>query len=132
MERRNIDPWGGWERYASTPAVEIVNPSRMLLCSGMCASDENGRALVPPDDIRGQITAALDKVEYLLVQSGYTLADAVRMNVYTLDVDAVMGAYDIIVKKLNGAGAVIAGTLVGVTKLGMPDLMVEIEITAMK
>lgn len=132
MERRNIDPWGGWERYASAPAIEIVNPARMLLCSGMCASDAEGRALVPPDDIPGQIAAALDKVEELLAAAGYTLADAVRMNIYTLDVEAVMAAYAVIVERLNRAGAVIAGTLVGVTRLGMPDLMIEIEITAMR
>jgi enamine deaminase RidA (YjgF/YER057c/UK114 family) len=132
VERRDIDPFGGWDRYASVPAIEIVNPSRMLICSGMCAPNENGRSVLPASDVRGQIAAALDKVQVLLRASDYTLADAVRMNIYTLDVQAVMDNYDIIVHRLTDVGAKIAGTMVGVTRLGLPDLMIEIEVTAFK
>ena len=132
MERRNIDPFGGWDRYASVPAVEVINPTRMLMCSGMCAPNADGRSVLPASDIRGQIGAALDKVQVLLDAAGYTLADAVRMNIYTLDVEAVMANYDLIVDRLNSAGALIAGTMVGVTRLGLPDLMLEIEVTAIK
>jgi len=132
LERRNIDPFGGWDRYASVPAVEVIGPTRMLMCSGMCAPNVDGRSVLPASDIRGQIAAALDKVQVLLDAAGYTLADAVRMNIYTLDVEAVMANYDLIVDRLVDAGALIAGTMVGVTRLGLPDLMIEIEVTAIK
>lgn len=131
MQRRDIDPWGGWDQYASVPAVEVTNPTRMLICSGMCAPNENGQSILPPEDVGGQISAALDKVEELLGAADFTLADVVRMNIYTLDVDAVMQS-SAHVDRLRAAGVTVPGTLVGVTRLGLPGLVVEIEVTAMK
>jgi enamine deaminase RidA (YjgF/YER057c/UK114 family) len=132
MKRRNIDPWGGWDQYASVPAIEVINPTHILTCSGMCAPNEHGRSVLPPEDVTGQISAALDQVDTLLHASGYVLADVIRMNIYTLNVDAVMASYEIIAKRLKAAGASVAGSLVGVTKLGLPDLVIEIQVTAMK
>ena len=57
-----------------------------------------------------------------------TIADIIRLTVYTTDVDALLAAYG----SLAGALApnLPAMTLVGVSRLAFPELKVEIEATA--
>ena len=59
-----------------------------------------------------------------------TLADVVRMTVFTTDVDTMMGAWQGLSERFTTAGVRPTSTLVGVTRLAFPDLMVEIEATA--
>jgi enamine deaminase RidA (YjgF/YER057c/UK114 family) len=68
----------------------------------------------------------------VLREAGYTLADVVRVNYYTTDIDAFFGAGDILGERLGAAGIQPASTLLGVTRLAFPELMVEIEATAVK
>ena len=53
-----------------------------------------------------------------------------RLNYYTTDVDAFMGASAPAGQRLAAAGCRCATTLLGVTRLAFPELMVEIEATA--
>ena len=48
----------------------------------------------------------------------------------TTDVDAMMGAWQGLSERFTAAGVRPTSTLVGVTRLAFPDLMVEIEATA--
>jgi enamine deaminase RidA (YjgF/YER057c/UK114 family) len=131
FKRRRIDPWGGWDQYAALPAIEIENPRRMLMCSGLCAPTKDGRSILPLSDVAGQMAAAFDQVEELLRAANFSLADATQFNIYTLNVDAVM-ASDVIVKRLKAAGVAIPGTIIGVTGLAFKDQVIELEMTAMK
>lgn len=127
MQRRSIDPWG-WEGYAVTPATEVISPSRTLYCSGLPA--QVGEDDVPPSDMRGQMAAALDNVEALLAAAGMGLANVVRLNLYTTDIDATMAAYEVLAERLTRSDAKVTGCLLGVARLARADLMVEIEATA--
>ncbi len=81
-------------------------------------------------DMRAQMALALDNLEAVLREAGLTLADVVRLNYYTTDVDALFGAYDSVMERLAGAGCRPASTLLGVARLAFPELLVEIEATA--
>ena len=59
-----------------------------------------------------------------------TLGDVVRLTVYTTDMDAMMGCWEALAGRLGAAGVRPTSTLVGVTRLAFPELMVEIEATA--
>ena len=54
----------------------------------------------------------------------------VRLNYYTTDVDRFFEAHDAVVGRLAAAGCQPSGTLLGVSRLAFPELMVEIEATA--
>jgi enamine deaminase RidA (YjgF/YER057c/UK114 family) len=60
-----------------------------------------------------------------------TLANVVRINVFTTDVDAMMLAWGDLAKRFEAAGGRPTSTLVGVTRLAFPEMMVEIEATAL-
>jgi enamine deaminase RidA (YjgF/YER057c/UK114 family) len=56
----------------------------------------------------------------------------VRLNYYVTDVDAFLQAGEASGAKLAQAGCRPASTLLGVSRLAIPSLMVEIEATAMQ
>lgn len=60
-----------------------------------------------------------------------TLADVVRLNFYTTDMDALLQHFTIVNECFASTGVRFATTLLGVTKLAAPDLLVAIEATAM-
>jgi enamine deaminase RidA (YjgF/YER057c/UK114 family) len=131
VERRNVNPWTWQDQFGFSQAVEFSGQQRTLVCAGQTSNDSDGNVL-HAGDMRGQVTAALDNLETVLREAGYTLADVVRVNYYTTDIDAFFGAGDILGERLGAAGIQPASTLLGVTRLAFPELMVEIEATAVK
>ncbi len=83
-----------------------------------------------PEDMRAQITQAMDNLETVLREAGAQLSDVVRLNIYTTDVDRFFEAYDAVAGRLAETGCRPASTLLGVTRLALPELLVEIEASA--
>jgi enamine deaminase RidA (YjgF/YER057c/UK114 family) len=131
MERRVINPWTWQDEMAFVQANEISGMQRVLVCSGQTSVDAEGNP-VHGDDMRAQISQALDNLEVVLSQAGFTLADVVRMNYYTTDVDRFFEVYDVIATRVTNASCKSAGSLLGVTRLAFPGLLIEIEATAAK
>ena len=52
------------------------------------------------------------------------------MTIYTTDMDATLAAYGAIIERLALAAATPPTTLLGVTRLAIPGMAVEIEVTA--
>lgn len=80
--------------------------------------------------MRGQIGAAVANIEEVLVSAGLGLGAVTRIRVYTTDMDETLANWDAVIGPFNAAGSRPASTLVGVTRLFSPDLLVEIEATA--
>ena len=83
-------------------------------------------------DMRAQLAQSLDNLETVLKASGYGLSNVVRLNFYTTDIDAFFEAYDAAMTRLEEARCKPASTLLGVARLAFPELMIEIEATAVK
>jgi enamine deaminase RidA (YjgF/YER057c/UK114 family) len=75
-----------------------------------------------------QVKIALAGVETVLADAGMTIADVVKLTVYTTDVDELLAAYGTAAELL--APNLPAMTLIGVARLAYPELRVEIEVTA--
>jgi enamine deaminase RidA (YjgF/YER057c/UK114 family) len=131
MEQRNINPWKWQDQYGFSQATEVTNGSRVLYCAGQASVDGNGKP-VHAGDMRKQIEQAFDNLETVLKASGYGLANVVRLNYYTTDVDAFLGAADVVGGRLSAAACQPPGTLLGISKLAFPGLMIEMEATAVK
>ncbi len=80
--------------------------------------------------MRAQLTQALDNLETVLHTAGFTLADVVRLNIYTTDPDRLFESYDVLAGRLGAAACRQASTLLGVSRLAFPELLVELEATA--
>ena len=129
MERTAINPWP-WSVEVGYNQAELVSGvTRTLHLAGQTAMDADGRPQ-HAGDMAGQVGLALDNVEAVLAAAGMSLADVVRMNIYTTDVDALLGSYGVIAERLGGAGVQPPGTLLGVTRLADSELLVELEATA--
>ena len=131
MEQRNINPWKWQDALAFSQAVEVSNASRTLYVAGQASVDDNG-APVHVGDMRKQMEQAFRNLETVLRASGFTLANVVRLNYYTTDMDAFFAAHDVVISTLKKAGCQPPGTLLGISKLAFPGLMIEMEATAVK
>ncbi len=131
MEQRTVNPWKWQDQYGFSQAVETTSASRVLYCAGQASVDENGTP-VHAGDMRKQIEQAFDNLETVLKAAGYSLANVVRLNYYTTDIDGFLRASDVVGARLAAAKCQPPGTLLGVSKLAFPGLMIEMEATAAK
>ena len=58
------------------------------------------------------------------------LANVIRLSIFTTDVDEVLKHFDVIGSRFGQVEAAPPMTLLGVTRLAIPQLMLEIEATA--
>ena len=131
VELRKINPDTWQDKFAFSQAIEVKAAQSILYCAGQLSVDREGN-LQHINDMRAQMNLALDNVERTLSKSGYTLADVVRLNIYTCDADATLQNYDVIVQRLQVAGCQPSGVLIGATRLAFSEALVEIEVTAAK
>jgi enamine deaminase RidA (YjgF/YER057c/UK114 family) len=129
VERRIVNPWTWQDQFAFVQANEVTAPERVLLLAGQASVDDEGRPL-HPGDMRAQLGQTFDNLATVLHAARFELADVVRLNYYTTDVDGFFAAHDLVVERLTDAGCRAAGTLLGVARLAFPELLVEIEATA--
>lgn len=132
MDRRDINPWSWQDDLGFSQAVEIRNFQSQLICAGQTSIDAEGNP-VHVGDMAGQVNEALDNVETVLEQAGYSMSDVVQLNLYTTDVDAFFEVYmGSMIQRLKDSGCKVPGTLLGVSRLAFPELLIEIEATAAK
>lgn len=129
MERTPIDPWT-WSLELGYHQGEVVSGhTRTLYCSGQAAMSADGTP-EHAGDMAGQLALSLDNLEAVLAAAGMSLGDVVRLNVYTTDVDALFRNYGVLAARLGAARVAPTTTMLGVTRLALPELMVELEGTA--
>ncbi len=131
MEKRLINPWEWQNQLGFSQGIEISHGQRVLYCAGQASMDAEGKP-AHPGNMRAQVNQALDNLDVVLKAAGFTLSDVVRANYFTTDVDSFFNEYDVVLKRLAEAGCQPACTLLGVARLAFPELMVEIEATAVK
>jgi enamine deaminase RidA (YjgF/YER057c/UK114 family) len=130
VERTAVNPWT-WSVELGYNQGEIVSgQTRTLYCSGQTAMSEDGKPQ-HAGDMAAQLALSLDNVEAVLGEAGMSLANLVRLNVYTTDVDLLFQHYGVLASRLGAAGVAPTTTMLGVTRLAIPDLMVELEGTAL-
>ncbi len=131
MERRIVNPWTWQDEFGFVQANETSGVERVLLCSGQTSVDADGQPM-HEGDMGAQVVQALDNLETVLGEAGFALADVVRLNYFVTDVDAFIQAGEVYGAKLAQAGCRPASTLLGVSRLAFPPLMVEVEATAVQ
>lgn len=129
MERRFINPL-----ELSVPAnyshVAVVSGGRTVYVSGQVALDATGR-VVGKDDLHAQTVQVYENLRAALGAAGASFADVIKMSTFVvgLDPDRARVVREVRAQYLP-AGHKPASTMVGVTSLVNPDLLVEVEVVA--
>lgn len=129
MERTAVNPWA-WSTALGYDQGEVVaGQTRTLYCAGQTSVDGEGKPQ-HAGDMAAQLALSLDNLEAVLGEAGMSLANLVRLNVFTTDVDLLLPHFGVLGARFGAAGVATSMTMLGVTRLALPDLLVELEGTA--
>jgi len=126
MKMTPINPWSSSIALGFDQAQLIEEHRRLLVCSGQDAVDSDGNSQ-HPGDMAAQLALALDNLESVLAAAGMTLANVVRLTVYTTDMGELFKHWTGLTDRFTTR---FATSLLGVTELPAPQLMVMLEATA--
>ena len=127
-DMQNINPWTWQDATAYSQAIVADAPARWVFLSGQASMSAEGAA-VHAGDMAAQMRQCFDNIETVLGQSGGDLSHVVRLNVYTTDVEATFAAWNVWTERVGDLRPTC--TLLGVAALAFPELLVEIEATAL-
>jgi enamine deaminase RidA (YjgF/YER057c/UK114 family) len=125
MERKNISTGTKWENIVGYSRAVRLGP--FVFVSGTTAVDESGN-LVGPGDPYAQASFIFKKIEKALTEVGASLQDVVRTRMFLINVadwEAVCKAHSEALREVRPAA-----TLVEVSALITPEMLVEIEVDA--
>ncbi len=123
--RRIISSGGPWE--ASVGYSRAVVAGDTCWVAGTTDAGPDGRS-GHPGDMAGQARAVFEIIERALAEAGFALADVVRTRMYVTDVSrgaGVLGVHGELFRDIRPAA-----TIVEVSALLDPSLLVEIEVDA--
>lgn len=129
MEKQVINPWTWQDRFGFVQANRIMGAEQVLYCAGQTSVDGDGNPL-HVGQMQEQALQAIDNLETVLRAGGFELADIVRLTTYVTDVDAYRQAAPAVSTRLGHAGVKQAASLIGVARLALPELLVDVEATA--
>lgn len=113
--------------YAYAAVAESA--SRHLFTAGACPIDEHD-AVVAVGDVAGQAEQVMANLSAALIAAGAELTDVIKTTVYvaTTQRKDLLAAWDVVQRHFGNHDA--PSTLLGVTILGYPDQLVEVEAVA--
>ena len=129
MERREINPTDWLGAFHINHGIEVTGGQRVLYLSGQTSNGPDGAPL-HAGDIVAQFRVAWSNLKDALAAADMTTANIVRLNFYTTDVTAFMAQAGELVPIYAGDGCKPVATLLGVTALFEPEIMLELEATA--
>jgi enamine deaminase RidA (YjgF/YER057c/UK114 family) len=127
MQRTPINPHPWTIELGFDQAQLIEGHQRLLVCSGQDAVDSDGTPR-HPGDMAAQLELALDNLEAIMAAADMTLANIIRLNVYTTDVDELINEHFPRINARFGSSR-YATSILGVTQLPA-QFLVMLEATA--
>lgn len=123
MTRTVVEVGKEWESRALF-SLGVITRGELLHTAGVTARDADG-VVIGKDDMRAQVKQCFANLEDILKAAGATWHDVVKYTIYTTDIHR----YDketLEIRKPFYVGRP-AATLVEVSKLMHPDMLVEVE-----
>jgi enamine deaminase RidA (YjgF/YER057c/UK114 family) len=118
--------------YGDVPYAyaSVGGPAALVFTAGACPLGPEGE-VTGPGDVRAQAQQALSNLTEALAAAGSSLSRVLKTTIYVASSDRadLVAAWDVISSGFGEHDA--PSTLLGVTVLGWPDQLVEIEAVAM-
>jgi enamine deaminase RidA (YjgF/YER057c/UK114 family) len=136
FSKRN-DNFSSWTKGRFSEMVTVTNPARFIAVAGIGAESEVDGHTMYPGDMLNQCRYAFTKIKKALATQGATLADVTRMITFVTDMgggtrETAKPYQDYVTcrREAFGTGPVPASTIVQITRLAAPDMMIEINVDA--
>ena len=135
MHRTPVNPTDWGLQWSMNQAEVYEGLTKHLHCSGQVALEPDAKAemglrVVGEGDIRVQIESALASIDAILSEADMARCDLLSLRFFTTDVEAFLQNYDVYANWIGAADIMPPQTLLGVSRLALPELLVEIEATA--
>jgi 2-iminobutanoate/2-iminopropanoate deaminase len=131
FDKKNFT-YSEWTKGRFSEAVTVTGPGKMIFLAGVGGENENGQAgdILYKGDVAAQCKYAFDKIKRALEKNGAGLGDIVKMVTYLTDMRA---SADVGKCRLDTFGTIPmpAHTLLNVSQLAWPGMLIEIDVTAM-
>ena len=131
MKKQFVNPpaLGSPPRFYSH-AVGLEGPAKLVYVSGQVSWGADGK-VVGAGDMRAQCEQVFKNLTNVLKAAGAGWGDIIKMNSYMVDLSAEnVAAFRDTRQKYLKPGQLPASTLVGVTSLVQPELLLEVEVVA--
>ena len=130
FEKKNYN-YSEWTKGRFSEAVTLIGPGKMIFLAGVGSEDENGKGgdILHKGDFTAQCKYAFDKIKRALEKNGATLGDIVKMVSYLTDV-RYQPDFGKCRQEVFGTTPMPAHTLLTVSQLAWPGMLVEIDATA--
>jgi 2-iminobutanoate/2-iminopropanoate deaminase len=129
MEKRIINPWEWQDKRSYVQAVEVKHVESTLYISGQTAINDDG--ISSNEDMKTQLTKALQNLETVINKAGYKPEGIVRLNIYTTSTAELWPNFQIFQDWAAQHDVKQALTLLEVKSL-FETLKVELEATVVK
>lgn len=131
VDREKLFPEGLSKRVVGghvlyTPVVRVV-PGQLVFVSGLLSRNKDGE-VVGRGDMGAQIRQVGENLIVALKSAGATLADLVRTQTFTTDIEEYFKHMDVRMKYFGEA--LPTSTTVEIRRLSHPDFLVEVEAIA--
>lgn len=124
---KRSNPAGLWTANRLTQMVEVEG-ARLIFLSGQVAANADYK--VESSDIRRQAHVVYDNIEIALRAAGATLADVVKTTTYLTSADYIAPSREVRIERYRNLEAPPANTLLIVSRLAEPEMLIEIEVIA--
>ncbi|HZD19860.1 MAG TPA: RidA family protein [Burkholderiales bacterium] len=131
MEKKYLNPnaLGAAPKFYSH-AVSLAGQAKLVYVSGQVSWGPDGR-VVGAGDMRAQCEQVFKNLTAVLAAAGAGWGDIVKMNSYMVNLNAEnVAAFREMRSGYLKSGQMPASTLVGVTSLVQPELLLEVEVVA--
>src|SRR6266849_3540793 len=130
LEKKHYN-YSEWTKGRFSEAVTVTGPGKLIFLAGVGAENEDGKPgdILHKGDFTGQCRYSYDKIKRLLEKHGATLGDVAKMVTYITDA-RYQPDYGKCRVEAFGTKPRPAHTLLNISQLAWPGMMVEIDVTA--
>jgi enamine deaminase RidA (YjgF/YER057c/UK114 family) len=125
---KRSNPAGLWTAKRLTQMAEVEGAARMIYLSGQTAANADYK--VESSDIKRQTHAVYDNIEIALRAAGATLENIVKTTTYLTSADYIAPSREVRIERYRNLEAPPANTLLIVSRLAEPEMLIEIDVVA--